>query len=77
MQDNLADYYIGIVSFGIDYPAISAGRLSKLEYFSIVHIASAYVRTKDSKLYRHKTKMIHFFVIAYNRKVGKPIKTPG
>ena len=41
MQDDLADYYIGIVSFGTDYPAISVGRLSKLEYFSIVHIASA------------------------------------
>ena len=41
MWDDLADYYIGIVSFDIDSPAISAGRLSKLEYFSIVHSASA------------------------------------
>ena len=41
MQDDLAGYYIGIVPFGIDSPAISTGRLSKLEYFSIVHIASA------------------------------------
>ena len=43
-----------------------------------LYIQSAYVRQiKDSEPYRHKTKKIHFFVIAYNRKVGKPIKTPG
>ena len=42
-----------------------------------LYVQSAYVRTKDSKPYRHKTKKINFFVIAHNRKVGKPIKTPG
>ena len=36
-----------------------------------LYVHSAFVRTKDSKPYRHKTKKIRFFVIAYNRKVGK------
>ena len=35
------------------------------------------IAAKDSEPYRHKTKKINFFVIAHNRKVGKPIKTPG
>jgi hypothetical protein len=41
-----------------------------------LYVQSAYIRNKGSKPYRRKTKKIHFFVIAYNRKVGKPIKTP-
>lgn len=41
-----------------------------------LYVQSAYVRTNDSKPYRHKTRKINFFVIAYNRKVGKPIKKP-
>ena len=41
-----------------------------------LYVQSAYVRTKDSKPYRHKTRKINFFVIAHNLVVGKPIKTP-
>ena len=42
----------------------------------LLYVQSAYIRNKGSKPYRRKTKKIRFFVIAYNRKVGKPIKTP-
>ena len=42
----------------------------------LLYVQSAYIRNKGSKPCRRKTKKIRFFVIAYNRKVGKPIKTP-
>ena len=41
-----------------------------------LYVQSAYMRTKKSMPYRHETKKINFFVIAYNRKAGRPIKTP-
>lgn len=37
-------------------------------------IQSAYVR--DDTTYRPKTKKISFYVIAHNRRAGKPIRTP-
>ncbi len=39
-------------------------------------IQSAYVRTEESKKYRHQAKKINFFVIAHNKKHGKPIRVP-
>ncbi|MBL4751563.1 MAG: hypothetical protein JKX71_13450 [Amylibacter sp.] len=41
-----------------------------------LYIQSAYVRDDESKAYRHKTKKIGFYIIAYNKSIGKPIKTP-
>ena len=41
-----------------------------------LYIQSAYVRNDESRAYRHKTKKISFYVIAHNRKSGKPIRTP-
>ncbi len=45
---------------------------AQLELF----IQSAYARSNESKKYRHETRKIGFFVIANNRLLGKPIKTP-
>ena len=39
-------------------------------------IQSAYVRDVAGRAYRRSPKKIGFFVIAHNRRVGKPIKTP-
>gem|GEM_PF-3494516 len=41
-----------------------------------LYIQSAYVRSEENKLYRHKNKKVGFFIIAYNRKNSKPLKTP-
>ena len=54
------------------YFDISKRKGSVMELF----IQSAYVRDPASKPYRHAPKKIGFFVIAYNRMTGKPIKTP-
>lgn len=57
------------IYFDINRPA---SRKEPLE----LYIQSAYVRSGTSKFYRRKTRKIGFFIIAYNRQVGKPIKMP-
>lgn len=42
----------------------------------VLYIQSAYERDEASLQYRHQTKKISFYVIAFNKKTGKPIRTP-